>query len=149
MENPMGHRIERILSKHEIMEVLSRYTEGKGEITRELSNKEGVYLLEVTTKGPEEGRTAEFTYRRRGSHTDKIRSSETVIDVCYWKDGIPDDADTLATHNSETNEWTHHSSVEEINKVYKKVIRALGKKEFNILFEKGYEYILEAYKKIL
>jgi translation initiation factor IF-1 len=147
----MEHRSERILSKQEIMVVLSRYTEGKGEITREPANKDGIYLLEVTTKGPQEGETTEFTYRRKGTHTDKIRSPETVIDVCYWKDGMPHDADTLATYNSGAGEWTHYSvdEIDEIDKVYKKVIKALGKKDFNILLEKGYEYILEAYKKIL
>jgi hypothetical protein len=145
-ENPLEQRNERILSKQEIMQVLSRYTEGKGEITRELANGEGIYLLEVTTKGPEEGRTTEFTYSRSGVHTDKIRNAKTVIEVCYWKDGIPDDADTLATYGA--GEWFHHP-VEEINKVYKKVIRALGKKDFDILFEKGYEYVLDAYKKII
>ncbi|MFA5791437.1 MAG: hypothetical protein WC884_00145 [Candidatus Paceibacterota bacterium] len=135
---------DHILSREEVIEVLSRYAE-RGVITRELSNEDGIYLLEMTTEGPQVGETTEFTYRRMGTYPNKIQSPETLIEAAYYQDGFPISADTLATYNPQTGTWTHYPN-EEIKKIYTVVRRALGKEVFEILLAKGHEHLLAAYK---
>jgi len=137
---------ERVLARQEIMEALFRYAEG-GKVTREIADKDGIYLLELTTEGPQEGETTEFTYRRKGDYPNKIKSPETLIEAAHYQDGFPVSANTLATYDPKTKEWTHNP-IEEINKVYKKVGEALGQGGLQALIVQGHEKVLEAYKSI-
>ena len=51
-QNPLEKGPERILTKEEVMKVMSRFLENP-VLTRELFNAQGLYLLEVQVKGKE------------------------------------------------------------------------------------------------
>jgi hypothetical protein len=95
---------ERILTKEEVMRVMSRFLENP-VLTRELSNAQGLYLLEVQVNGKEPGEVIEYQYMRKGAFPNQNREVETSICAYYYQDGVPISGETIAVYKSETNEW--------------------------------------------
>lgn len=105
MENPIEKGPERILSKEEVMEVISRYAEN-AEMVRELSDEQGLYLLEVKVPGEKEGETTQYEYMRKGRFPNHNEASETALHKVYYDGEMPVGGDKVAIYNPETGEWT-------------------------------------------
>jgi hypothetical protein len=104
MENLIEKGPERILSKEEVLEVIARYGEN-AELVRELSDEQGLYLLEAKIEGKEPGEVIQYEYMRKGRFPNHNEASETALHVVYYQDEIPVGGDKVAVYNSETGEW--------------------------------------------
>lgn len=105
-KNPQEGKPEQIPTKEEVLEVISRFVEN-ATFVRELSDEQGLYLLEVKADGKKPGEVAEYLYIRKGIHPNRNETAETTIYVTQYEDGMPIAGETLAGHNSETGEWTN------------------------------------------
>jgi len=88
---------EKILSREEVMAQLKSRCEGM-EVERELSDADGVYLLEMMSSN--EGRR--YVYQRKGTFAGKIESGSTTIRSEDLDDGY---SRTIADYDPETGEW--------------------------------------------
>lgn len=104
MENPIEKGPERIPTKGEVMEVISRFAEN-AVLVRELSDEKGLYLLEVKVENKESTESTLYRYARRGEYPDHNDSSETIIHVAYYEGEVAVGGHDVAVYNSETNEW--------------------------------------------
>ena len=80
---------ERIPTPEEMYSMFGELTKKEYTETRELEDEKGIYLLEVTVPGDEQGEVIEYSYMRKGVHSKRMQSLETVIHVTYYKDGSP------------------------------------------------------------
>ncbi|MES2023591.1 MAG: hypothetical protein V4439_02820 [Patescibacteria group bacterium] len=103
MKNPFEGEHERIPTKNEVMEVMSRIAEN-ATFVRELSDNQGLYLLEVKIDGKEPGETIEYQYMRKGRFG-KNQSSDTSVSATYYQDEIPISGEMIVVYNPETNQW--------------------------------------------
>lgn len=101
MENPFENKPAEILTKEKI---LSRIPE-RAHLVRELSDEQGLYLLEVEVKGEKPGETIQFEYMRKGRYPNKNEASESAIHAVYYQDGQPISGAKIAVYNYETGEW--------------------------------------------
>jgi len=104
MENSIEKGPERIPIKEEVMEVISRF-EKATTFVRELSDEQGLYLLEVQAEGKEPGEVTQYRYQRKGTFPNHNESLETVIQVVYYQDEIPVGGTNIAEYKSETGQW--------------------------------------------
>ncbi len=106
MENFTERGPERILSKEEVLNAIRRYAENV-ELVRELSDQQGLYLLEVkvVSEHEKEGETTQLEYVRKGRFPNTITSSDTSIHKVYYKGDMPVGGDKVAAFNNETGEW--------------------------------------------
>lgn len=81
------NQAEKILNEREVLNMFEEITGGDFEISRSLENEDGLYILEVQTKD-EAGDIVQYNYIREGKYLEGS-SSETVIDVVFFSDGIP------------------------------------------------------------
>ena len=95
---------ERIPTKAEVTEVISRFAENP-DFIRELSDEQGLYLLEMKVEGKKPGETIEYQYIRKGEFPNKVASSATEIHILYCQDGVPSSSNLVAVYKSETGEW--------------------------------------------
>lgn len=102
-ENLIERIRERIFTKGEVMEIISRFVENP-TLTRELSDNDGLYLLEAEVPGKEPGETIEYQYMRKGRFG-KNQSTETSLYVAYYQDGMPIGGEKVAFYDSELNQW--------------------------------------------
>ena len=79
---------ERVLAKSEVMEGMEMFVQN-AQITRELSDERGLYLLEVMTEGEKSGETIEYAYQRKGESPDHPKVADTAIHVTWYSDGMP------------------------------------------------------------
>jgi hypothetical protein len=86
------------------MEVIARYAEN-ATVVRELSNAQGLYLLEARINGEEPDEIIEYQYMRKGDHGNHNEARETGICVTYYKDEMPIHADMVAVYKSEIDQW--------------------------------------------
>ena len=99
----MERNRERILTKSEVMEIISRLVENP-TISRELSDTQGLYLLEAEINDPEKDQTIEYQYMRKGIHG-KNQARETGICMTSYIKGIPEHSEMILVYNSKNNEW--------------------------------------------
>lgn len=102
-QNPLEKSPERIPTKEEVMEIISRFVENP-TISREMSDTEGVYLLEAEIKGPGEDEVLEYQYMRKGRHG-KNQARETGICLTSYVNGIPEHSDMILVYNPDINKW--------------------------------------------
>lgn len=88
-------------SREEILEIIGQHIEGYA-IERELSDSEGVYLLEARVAGEKPGEVTEYRYHRQG---EAGKSTQTVLYVTYYEDDIPVGGTTVANYNEKTGAW--------------------------------------------
>lgn len=104
MTNPIEKGPERIPTKGEVLEIIRHHAE-KAELVRELSDEQGLYLLEAKVAGKERGETIQYEYMRKGRFPNHNESSKTAIHVMYYQGEIPTSGDIIAVRNPETGEW--------------------------------------------
>jgi len=112
MENNIEKGPEGFLTKEEVLKVLSRWVSLEADaetepakIRRELSDEQGLYLLELEEEGEQPGETVEHMYMRKGEHG-KNATGKTIISVTSYKDGMPTGGYTLATFDEASRIWT-------------------------------------------
>ena len=79
---------ENMPTREEILAVFEQVIEGKYKEVRACEDEEGLYLLEVVVPGEKENEVTEYAYRRQGNYKE-FSTRSTVIQVVYYKDGIP------------------------------------------------------------
>lgn len=95
---------KRILTKEEVLEAIGKHVEGY-TIERELSDVDGIYLLEVRGVKRDDG-FEEYAYKRKTKMAQIQATSVTTIQVLrYAADGIPYGGDTLANYDERTGKW--------------------------------------------
>lgn len=104
-KNEMGP--ERIPTREEVMDIISRTIEGaeNAEVLREISDADGLSLLDLRVLGEGEGETIEVLYTRKGILPNGVPTTITSIDVSYYLNGRIHDGDTIARLNDATGEW--------------------------------------------
>ena len=109
MQNPFEKGPERILTKEEIMSTISyiasRRSPENPKLIRELSDEQGLYLLEAAIEGDEPGETIQYEYMRKGRYPNKNEASETAIHEVYYENDIPVGGEKIGVYDYETGEW--------------------------------------------
>ncbi len=98
------NNMERIPGRDEILKVIGSYSE-EFTVERELSDNQGIYLLEVKVKLPETGEVVEYGYMRKGIFPNHNESLETAVHIVFYEGGMPVGGHTLTVLNTETGEW--------------------------------------------
>lgn len=93
---------EKFLTKEEILALIPN-AEG-GVVARELSDEEGIYLLDVRFEGEKPGEVTEYSYARKGSWTES-KSVATRIDIAYYEDEVPMGGKSFARFDEGSKEW--------------------------------------------
>jgi hypothetical protein len=104
MEEHIEKGPEKVPTREEVLEIISRSTEGS-IFVRELSDENGLYLLETRKEGEKAGETIQYEYMRKGRYPDQGEASETAPHIVYYKSDVPVGGDKIAVYNSETSEW--------------------------------------------
>ncbi len=104
MENFIEKSPEKIPTKQEVLDVISRFVENP-TIVIELADERGLYSLEVKVEGKKPGETIQYEYLRKGSFPNGYKSTSTVIHVVYREDGKVVWGENVADYNYETGEW--------------------------------------------
>ena len=108
MENPFKNSFEKgpeqILTKEKVLDAISRFAEHP-TFVRELSDNQGIYLLEVKVENKETNESVQYLYMRKGAHTNKNEASETAIHAVYYDGDVPVGGDKIAVYNYETEDW--------------------------------------------
>ena len=104
MENQIEKGPERIPTKAEVMEVIARFAENP-ILVRELTDEQGLYLLEASIEGKSPGESLQYEYMRKGRFPNQNEASETAIYSVRYEGGTPAGGDKVAVYSSETGVW--------------------------------------------
>lgn len=104
MENNIERNIEKIPTKEEVMDIISRYAENP-TLVRELSDEKGLYFIETKTEGKDLGESTEFRYTRKGVFPNHIESSVSVVHRIDYKDEEPFWGVNIEEFDEKTNSW--------------------------------------------
>ncbi|MDP3986575.1 MAG: hypothetical protein Q8P77_04080 [Candidatus Veblenbacteria bacterium] len=104
MENGIEKGPERILTKEEVLEVISRFVENP-VLVRELFDEQGLYLLEVKGASEEQGEIIQYEYMRKGRFPNHNEASESAIYRVYYQGEMAVGGDKIVVYKSETGEW--------------------------------------------
>ena len=98
---------EKIPTKKEVIDVIVRRVESPEKFVtlREISDEEGITLLDLRIEGKEPGETIEYLYTRAGLLPNGKTTSQTSIEVSYYQDGNIVGGDRVAIYNSKTEQW--------------------------------------------
>lgn len=91
---------EKILTREQVLSKISTYSENP-TVIKELSDKDGIYLLEVKGIRKIERDVAEYIYQRKGTFpngSDSLVTSIMVVDESGW-------AENIAEYDSVTRRW--------------------------------------------
>ena len=107
MEHQIEKGPERIPTKEEVMEIITRCVEYPEKLTtlREISDEKGSALLDLRIEGKESGETSEYLYTRAGRLPNGAMTLQTSIDVSYYQDGEIVSGDRISIYNSQTGQW--------------------------------------------
>lgn len=98
---------EKILTKQEILDFITKYIEG-WEVVDERSDEKGVYLLNVKVEVEDEpGKFVQYEYLRKGHFPNKNETSETHLEIVYYQDEEVYFADEIAFYDEATGEWRY------------------------------------------
>lgn len=96
---------ERIPSREEVLvEIRKRCQEA--EVFNELSDEEGIYVLEARMAGEASGEFTDYVYQRKGVFPGGYGAASTVLERIDCVDGEPCGGEIVAEYNSATGEWT-------------------------------------------
>jgi hypothetical protein len=104
MEKTLENGKEKILSREEILAVISNFVENSTVVKQE-SDADGVFLLNTKIEGEKPGETVQYEYVRKGKFPGHSNSLETVIDIVYYKEGEAIGGNTIAQYNPETKKF--------------------------------------------
>lgn len=99
-DNAAERGFENILTPEQVLSKISTYCENP-TVTRELKDKDGVYLLEAKGVRKIEKDVAEYIYQRKGTFpngSDSLVTSIMVVDASGW-------AENIAEYDSITRKW--------------------------------------------
>lgn len=99
-DNATERGFENILTREQILSKISTYCENPTTI-KELSDKDGIYLLEAKGIRKIEKDVAEYIYQRKGTFpngSDSLVTSIMVVDNEGW-------AESIAEYDSVTRKW--------------------------------------------
>jgi len=107
MENKFERGPEKIPTKEEVMEIITKGIESVERFVtlREISDDQGLTLLDLRIEGKKPGETLEYLYTRAGILPNGVPTSETSIEVSYYQDGEIRGGDRVAIYNSATGQW--------------------------------------------
>ena len=96
---------EQIPTKEMILEIIGKYVEN-AQVTREISDDKGLFMIEAKADGENPGDVNEYEYMRKG----RIQGHDggtlvSSIEVVYYTDGMPVSGETIASYDHETGEW--------------------------------------------
>ncbi|MFA5877159.1 MAG: hypothetical protein WC880_02220 [Candidatus Paceibacterota bacterium] len=100
-DNVTERGFENILTREQVLSKISTYCENL-KITKELRDKDGIYLLEVTGIRKVEGDSAEYIYQRKGTFS-KGNSSEVTSIMVIPQSGWPE---IVSEYDAVTKKWT-------------------------------------------
>ncbi len=103
-ENSIENSREKIPTEQEVLEVISRFAEN-ATFVRELSDNNGLYLLEVKVESEKPGEFTEYQYIRKGIFPNRNQALETTVYATYYQDGIPISGHNVAHFDPETEGW--------------------------------------------
>lgn len=103
IENIRGFS-ELIPSKEKVLEVIGNYVDNV-EVTNEKFDEKGLYLLETIVGGDNPQEFYVYGYMRKGEYEGIGESSETMIFVYYFENGICKGGNAVAELDGETGEW--------------------------------------------
>ena len=92
-----------MLTNEQVLEAIGQHVEGY-VIERELSDPEGVYLLEARVAGEKPGEVTEYRYQRKGEFG-RNQNAQTTIQVAYYENDIPVGGKTVANYDEKTGTW--------------------------------------------
>ena len=104
MENKFERGFERIPTKEEILEIIGRHSENY-IVERELSDEQGIYLLEVSVQDPKTGNRTEYCYVRKGRYAGNCEASETEIHAIFYDGDTPKSGVKISTFITESGQW--------------------------------------------
>jgi hypothetical protein len=104
MEGSIEKGPEKIPTRDEVLEVISSIAES-AEIVRELSDEQGLYLLEAKIECDTPGETTQYEYIRKGRYPDGNQSAATVIHIVYYENEMPVGGHNVADYNYNTGKW--------------------------------------------
>jgi hypothetical protein len=98
---------ERILSQSEILSTLREYIDqfDLHTLGRELSDEQGIYLLEINIADPETGKISEYAYHRKGAFGKHIHSQTDISVTYYDADGMLNGGKDIANYDETTGDW--------------------------------------------
>ena len=107
MENQIEKGPERIPTKKEVMEIIARYVESPEKLVtlREISDMNGLTLLDLRIEGKEQGETIEYLYTKAGTLPNGVMTRETSIEVSYYQDGKVVSGERVAIYNPAIGQW--------------------------------------------
>lgn len=115
MESPNNNietNPERVFTKEAVIELvdsLAAQTHAeKPQILRELSDENGLYLLELRIETKIHGYTLEFEYMRKGRYG-RNQASATALHLMLYVDGVPQTGDRIAEYNAEADIWVYEN----------------------------------------
>ncbi len=103
---PNESMLEKIPSRENILVEIRKRCEG-ATVVRELSDHDGIYLLEAREQGDKPGEFTDYIYQRRGSFPNKNAATTTVLERVFFENDIPCGGDVLAEHDDATGEWVN------------------------------------------
>jgi len=102
--NPIENTPERIPTKGEVIEVISRFVK-EPLFVRELSDEQGLYLFEVKVEGEKPEESIHYEYMRKGVFPDGNQSASSVIHVVYYENELAVGGHNIADYDHRAMRW--------------------------------------------
>ena len=74
-------------------------------VERELSDEQGIYLLEAIVQDPKTGDKTEFGYVRKGRYPGNCEASETEIHAIFYDGDMPKSGAKISTFIAQSGQW--------------------------------------------
>ena len=87
-QNPYETGRELVPTPEQVQAVFTEIAKKECAETRRCEDEQGLYLLEATVPGENEGEVTEYAYMRKG-HFPEGQISATEIHVTYYENGTP------------------------------------------------------------
>ena len=104
MENIPQNKPERIVSKEELLEIISRFAP-HAVVVKETTDDKGVSFLELKAEGEKEGTFTEIDYRRDKHNMSRDGVRLISIHMTSYEDDMPFTGNEIRLCESESGEW--------------------------------------------
>jgi hypothetical protein len=123
MNNPFETHTERILTKEEVVEIISNWTNGAEtvpEFTREIVDESGLRIYEVRVNGDKPGEYCEYLFQRKGGGPEGNVAKVSIVSLTFYVDDFPVSGHNIAEFNDESGEWKYMQDALEIQQEKRK-----------------------------
>lgn len=103
-EAPIYEMMGPIPTREQIMGILLQHAP-HCTVARELSDHDGIYLIEATIPGENPGEITEYRFERKGVYGQNQFSATSITIVYYDADGVPEGGKTVASYDEKTGIW--------------------------------------------